>query len=32
MKTEEAEENIPKEYRDFYKQVFNKAVSEKLLD
>jgi len=31
MKMEEKEEDIPKEYKEFNNQVFNKAVFKKLL-
>jgi len=32
MEMEKTEGNIPKEYRDFNEQVFNKAIFEKLLE
>jgi len=32
MKMEEKKEDIPKEYKDFNDQVFNKAIFEKLPD
>ena len=32
MEVEKTEGNIPKEYRDFNEQVFNKAIFEKLLE